>query len=333
MRGKLWKGEAPGLEDPYTQRAEPPDASNLPEEALQLPRADRTPAAIRASRLVLPPKRTEAASEKEAKSSDPTYIPATDGESLEQISSLDAWWEQDGHWGPESEFKPFGSSDKVADRHVVEVYLRQAVVEALSLQQAGLFSEWASKRWRGGSTRSDLDQVLAVEVQVQDGQATLKGDSSRISQGLLAEVDEVEPGERVTADEAAEMVKAWDASWKDLVLDDQMKFTLRKRLYQLTGTLIPDAKLGAARTIRHVLTLAAKQPKPQRLAELLERRSDVQRLGNLKVHRAKIGPVEKETALGRWKVIEAELAKRNLPVTGTAGLSKSKERDWIMGRA
>ncbi|KAK2602022.1 hypothetical protein QQS21_004448 [Conoideocrella luteorostrata] len=331
VRGKLWKGEAPGPEDPYTQRLEPEDSSNLPEEAFHLPRTDKTPAAIRNSQLVLPPKRTEAASEKSLKSTDPNFIPATDAEGLEEISALNTWWDQEGHWGEECEFKGFGSSEKIADKNVVEVYLRQAVVEALALQETGIFSEWATKKWREGS-RSELDLVLALDVQVQDGQASLKGDYSSISQSLVTKAEEVGTVEKITPEEAREMVKTWDASWKGLVLDDKLKFALRKRLYQLTGTFIPDAKFGAATTIKHLLALAVKQPKPQKLAELLERKHDLQQLANVKVHSRKIGPVEKETALGRWKLIEEELTKRGLPVTGTAGLSKNKERDWITGK-
>jgi len=56
----------------------------------------------------------------------------------------------------------------------------------------------------------------------------------------------------------------------------------------------------------------------------------LQRLSNVKVHSHKIRAIEKETVVGRWKVIEEE---RGLPVTGTAGLSKNKERDWITGKA
>ncbi|KAG5985998.1 hypothetical protein E4U43_005744, partial [Claviceps pusilla] len=90
--------------------------------------------------------------------------------------------------------------------------------------------------------------------------------------------------------------------------------------------------LGAARTVKHLLTLVVKKPAPQKLAEVLERRSDIQQLANIKVHSRKIGPIERETSVGRWKVIEEELTKRGLPVTGTAGLSKNKERDWITGK-
>ena len=59
----------------------------------------------------------------------------------------------------------------------------------------------------------------------------------------------------------------------------------------------------------------------------------MQRLSNVKVHSHKIRAIEKETVVCRWKVIEEELKKRGLPVTGTAGLSKNKERDWITGKA
>lgn len=226
VRGKLWKGEAPGPEDPYTQRPEPEDPSNLPEEALEFQsRTDKTPAAVIESRLALPPKRTEAASEKELKSADPTYIPATEAEGLEEIGNLSTWWEQEGHWGDESAFKGFGSAEKVVDKDVVEVYLRQAVVEALSLRETGVFSEWATKKWREGP-RSELDQVLATEVQVQGSQASLKGDVAAIAQNLAAEADEAESIDKITPEEAREMVKSWDASWKELVLDDQLKFAV-----------------------------------------------------------------------------------------------------------
>lgn len=226
VRGKLWKGDAPGPEDPYTQRVEPEEVSNLPEEAAEFqPQTDKTPAAVTASRLTLPPKRTEATSEKDLKSLDATYVPATEAEGLEEIGTLNTWWDQEGHWGEESDFKGFGSSEKVVDRNVVEVYLRQAVVEALALQETGAFSEWATKKWREGS-RSELDQVLAAEVQVQGGQASLKGDAAAIAQRLTSESTETESIDRIAPEEARQMVKSWDASWKDLVLDDQLRFAV-----------------------------------------------------------------------------------------------------------
>lgn len=107
---------------------------------------------------------------------------------------------------------------------------------------------------------------------------------------------------------------------------------IRKRVYQLTGRLIPDSKLGAARTAQHLLTLTVRPDAHKKLAEVLETRGDLPSLPNVTVHSRKIGPVAKETAIGRWKVIEEELAKRGLPVLGTAGLGKNKERDWLTGK-
>lgn len=227
IRGKLWKGEAPGPADPYTQRLEPEAQSNLPEEALESrPRHDKTPAAVRDSRLTLPSRRTEAAAEKELQSSDPTYVPATEAEGLEEIAPLNTWWEQPGHWGDESVYKGFGSTDKVVEKEILEVYLRRAVVEALALQQTGVFSEWATKKWSEGGSRNELDQALAVQVEVQDGKATLKGDASSIVEALTSESQEAESTASVTAEEAKEMIKSWDPSWKNIALDNSLRFAV-----------------------------------------------------------------------------------------------------------
>lgn len=196
----------------------------MPEEAFES-RIDRTPAALRDSELVLPPKRTEAASEKELKSTDPTYTPATDAEGLEEIDTIKTWWDQPGHWGEESEFKAFGSAQKITENELLEVYLRRAVVEVLALIETGSFSEWATKSWSEGS-RSQLDQALAAEIQVQNGEASLKGDGSSIAQTITANLEDADLGERITLEEAREIVKAWDPSWKDFAVDDQTKFAV-----------------------------------------------------------------------------------------------------------
>lgn len=231
VRGKLWKGEAPGPEDPYTQRPEPEDPSNLPEEALEYqPRQDKTPSAVRNSRLALPLRRSEATTEKELKSVDPTYIPATNVQDLEEIGALNTWWDQPGHWGEENEFRGFGSSEKLIEKEVLEVYLRRALVEALSLQGASSSSSWATQKWSKGS-RSDLDQALALQIEVQDGKATLKGDASAVVQSLNSEAETLEASENISVDEAKEMVKTWDSAWKDVVVDDHMKFAVRYILF------------------------------------------------------------------------------------------------------
>lgn len=227
IRGKLWKGEAPGPEDPYTQRMEPEDVSNLPEEARDRPpHADHRPAAVQKSRLALPPRRTEAVAEKELQALDPTYVPATELDGLDQIKPLASWWQQPGHWGQESRFRGF-AAERVEDKALVELYMRRAVVETLALQQAGLLNEWAAKTWPAGR-RAGLDQTLAVDIVVQDGKATLKGDLSAITKRLTGEVKECQLAKSISAEEAQEIVKAWDASWKEVALDDYyLKFAVR----------------------------------------------------------------------------------------------------------
>lgn len=241
IRGKLWKGEAPGPADPYTQRMEPETLSNLPEEALESrPRQDKTPAAVRDSRLTLPSRRTEATTEKELQSSDPTYVPATEAEGLEEIGPLSTWWEQPGHWGEESVFKGFGSTDKVVEKEVLEVYLRRAVVEALALQQTGVFSEWATKKWSEGGSRTELEQALALQVEVQDGKATLKGDASSVVETLTSESQEAESMTRISVEEAKEMAKSWDASWKDIALDDSLRFAVSRDLDLMCSMVLQE---------------------------------------------------------------------------------------------
>ncbi|KAG6215928.1 hypothetical protein E4U50_006747 [Claviceps purpurea] len=356
---KIWKGEPSGSKDAHTQLAAP---SNLPDEALERLPTDSLPEAILRTRLALPPNLIEITPEEDAAANDATYVPATDISELVSTSPFSTWWDQPGHWGEESEFRGFASVEKVTDKSVMEVYLRQATIEALSLrqQQESLPSAagWVTKKWREVS-RSDLDQILAAELVVQNGQASVGlGDAALIAQRLVveeaeaeaetaaevqdeaqsdeAEIDEVAEtngvAARITPEEAQEMAKAWDASWKDLVVDEQLKFAIRKRIFQTTGVLVPDARLGAARTIKHILTLAVKKPTPPKLATLLEERGVFQELPNFKLHSRKLGPIDREIAVGRWKVIEEELQKRNLPVTGTAGLPPNKERQRMEGK-
>lgn len=231
VRKKLWQGEAPGAADPYTQRVETAQSSNLPEEALDYqPREDRTPLAVRNSRIALPPKRTEAATEKELESMDPSYVPAESIEDLGEVSSLKSWWDQPGHWGEESEFKGFASTDKVVERDAIEVYLRRAFVEVLALQETGAFSEWGTKKWREGS-RSDVDAALATELTVQNGNASLKGNAAAIADSLTSDVEDASVT-RISNEEAGELIKTWDASWQEVALNDQVKFAVSVRSQQ-----------------------------------------------------------------------------------------------------
>jgi len=60
------------------------------------------------------------------------------------------------------------------------------------------------------------------------------------------------------------------------------------------------------------------KPKPARVAEALEQNAKLAKLRSVKVFDRRITPIDKEREVGRWKVIEQELAERGLPATGRA---------------
>ena len=60
--------------------------------------------------------------------------------------------------------------------------------------------------------------------------------------------------------------------------------------------------------------LDASKPKPKKLAEELLINEKITSLPNVRVSERKPSFVEKETEIGRWKVIEAELNRRGLPL-------------------
>jgi hypothetical protein len=60
-------------------------------------------------------------------------------------------------------------------------------------------------------------------------------------------------------------------------------------------------------------------PKPKKLAESLLQKQDLVSLPNVHIMARRETPVDKDKRLGRWKIIEAELQSKGLPM-----LSKSR---------
>jgi hypothetical protein len=54
------------------------------------------------------------------------------------------------------------------------------------------------------------------------------------------------------------------------------------------------------------------------LAETLATKTELASLPNIKIMSRRETSVDKEKAVGRWKIIEAELRSRGLPVLGRA---------------
>jgi hypothetical protein len=87
-----------------------------------------------------------------------------------------------------------------------------------------------------------------------------------------------------------------------------------KRTMQLTGTRIADPNIRSIATVQDLLYNLIERPKPRKLAQALEQKNNLVSLPNVKVIGRKVTDVDKERSVGRWKIIEAELIKRGLPV-------------------
>ncbi len=108
---------------------------------------------------------------------------------------------------------------------------------------------------------------------------------------------------------------------------------ITKRLYQLTGHRIPDAKLALANTAQALLSIVVQPPKPKKLVEELAQKEELISLPNIKLYGRRVTPIDKHIAEGRWKVIEEELKKRELPIVGHTKYGKAIEKQWMMGRS
>ncbi|CAK7200352.1 hypothetical protein SEUCBS139899_003046 [Sporothrix eucalyptigena] len=261
---------------------------------------------------------------------DSTYIPAESGDGLEEVGGLDGWWENDQHWNQSIEFRGFGPRHPVTDAVVLEVLARQAVVEAVAVQQQQQDkSLLTSKAW---ARSSDAQAALALQVDVAaDGSVTgVRGDVAGVVKSLQA-AETAEEAALPTAEEAQALVASWadDASWKNIALHDvALKFAINKRILQLTGHMLADAHVATADSVGALLAVLVRPPKAKKLAEELAADGALAGLPNVSVYGRRVTPIDKHKAVGRWKVIVQELEKRGLPVTGTGGYDKAIERKW-----
>jgi Ribosomal subunit 39S len=85
---------------------------------------------------------------------------------------------------------------------------------------------------------------------------------------------------------------------------------------QLTGIRILDSAISSSHTARSLLMHITQKPKPAAVFDALAQRSDLVNLPNVKIFNRRITPIDREKMVGRWKIIEKELNRRELPVTG-----------------
>ncbi|ROT42629.1 hypothetical protein SODALDRAFT_19533 [Sodiomyces alkalinus F11] len=202
---RLWKGESESTPTSTTTTgttgtttAEPEDArptsdleayeadlAELESHAPQPPPSNPTPNPRRPpSRIRASYRRTRAPTPDAAAVG---YKPALSAEGLEEVGGLEGWWDQPGHWGPESEYVGFAPApaERVTDPHVLEALLRQAVLESLAVRR-----ERETKRfvedWPAAD-RAAFDRAMALRLKVaEDGVVALRGNSNLVVKWLNA---------------------------------------------------------------------------------------------------------------------------------------------------
>ncbi|KAK6418592.1 hypothetical protein LTR95_017177 [Oleoguttula sp. CCFEE 5521] len=100
-------------------------------------------------------------------------------------------------------------------------------------------------------------------------------------------------------------------------MDSDSRLTIMKRVFQLTSHRLPDAVVSTASTPTDLYHAYITKPAPKKLAQTKELSKVKVSVPNVTVYSKRRTPIDKEKDVGRWKVIEAELLRRNLPVTGS----------------
>jgi hypothetical protein len=294
---------------------------------------------------------------------DPSYTPAVSAAGLSTVGGLENWWNRRENWAKSGDFTGFKAKKKIQDYRVLETAVRRAVIEAVVLKRAGRDGEMAAT-WPTGTTE-ELARVLALDVQCDSsGEATLVGDHSAVAEDLSWEVQETRDTERpagsgipmCSTEEATAYLKSWNPTWTHISLADPfIKFAVRqsvhhalryilltrclpfpqitKRIFQLTGQLIPDHKLAAITNVSSLLATLSKPPKPKTLTEDIQKHGQqLVRLSNVAFSPKQVTRGDKAKASGQYKLIEEEFKKRDLH-HGHLSVPAAREKNWFKGEA
>ncbi|KAI1361693.1 ribosomal subunit 39S-domain-containing protein [Xylaria arbuscula] len=277
----------------------------------------------------VPPERFEAARVDEV--ADPTYAPAERAAGLKKVGGLADWWDRRENWGAAGDFVGFKPRDKIVEPPLIEAAVRRAVIEAFALRQAGREDELVGV-WPTTVSKADLQSLLARDVQsAADGTVALGGNAATVAEGLRwkdeATDAEVALPEPLTVDEAAALSQTWNPSWKAISLaGPRIRFAVTKRIFQLTGQLVPDHQFESITTVQTLLHVLKKPPKPATLTqEIQKRHPELLDLPNVTVAPKRLTRGDKEVALGRFKLMQKEFKKRDIPAHGHGWTRKGKE--------
>ncbi|KAI1208632.1 ribosomal subunit 39S-domain-containing protein [Annulohypoxylon truncatum] len=282
-----------------------------------------------------PPPRRRTYAERADLVSDRTYAPALRDDGLEVVGNTRGWWDAREHWPASADFVGFRAPARVRENAVLETAVRRAVVEAYALRQGGREGVLV-KRWPVGG-EEEMRCVLGVKVKVKnDGEVVLDGDVEAVLRALEGEDGwdaAVRPALEVA--EAEELRQAWGKDWKAVSLaDPRIRFAVTKRIFQLTGHLVQDFQLAGITSVKTLLHVVLKPPKPKTLTmEIQERRQDLVQLPNVTVATKRITRGDKAKAIGRYKLIEEEYKKRDLPLIGHGFVNSNTDAQRIKGDA
>ncbi|KAJ4417146.1 hypothetical protein N0V82_006346 [Gnomoniopsis sp. IMI 355080] len=302
---------------------QPGEPSPVPDQAFEAPEIIETD-------LVLPPaRRAIAPRPDDLKPSE--YVAADSAAKLPVVGGLKGWFTEgpgDDHWGPSKSFVGFAPKNKVTDPAQLELCVRRAVLEALAVMSSTGDEGLLVESWRADG---GWERVLGLGVKVDgNGQATVEGDVRGVVEGLVGDVGARE--KMLPVGQAREILTMTNKDWKLVPLKDaKLKFAVTKRVYQLTGHAIPDAKLLNVQTTGGLLATVVKPEPPRKVYEAVQQRGELNKLPNVAVYSKRRTPVDVARAVGRWKIVKQELQKRGLPVLGADKFDKFREGEWYRG--
>ncbi|KAI0888491.1 ribosomal subunit 39S-domain-containing protein [Annulohypoxylon maeteangense] len=281
----------------------------------------------------IPPPHQRTYTERADEVSDKTYKPALLDDGLEVVGGTERWWSKLEHWPKSANFISFRPHDKVHGDEFLEAAVRRAVVEAFALKQAGkegaLVAKWPIKG------QAEMNEALKVQLSVKpDGGVALEGNVKAVLEALVEDAAEHTPRRpALPIEELTTYRSAWGKDWKTVSLaDPRIKFAVTKRIFQLTGHRIQDFQLSGITNVQTLLHVVQKPAKPKTLTqEIQEKRQDLTQLPNVFVAAKRITRGDKEKAVGRFKLIEEQYKKRQLPLVGHGSASTNMEIPRMLG--
>ncbi|KAK2741593.1 hypothetical protein FQN57_005576 [Myotisia sp. PD_48] len=256
------------------------------------------------------------------------YVPASTWDGLEHVGSLGEWWEKPP--AENDQFVAFMHRDKVTADDGILTILHQVMVELNILKELNLPLESCCQVLEHEPQILDLIsrvQVIPSSTPTESPKLIFPSEDAKLR--LFRELqeptglDEVETESvQNTGDETELDTKISQPDNKEFLKigfeSPDFKFAYLKRASQLTGHRILDLELASISNPSSVFKAFSHsaKPKPKKLADQLIAEGLFDGLANVKIFDRRQTPIDKEKEVGRWKVIEEELTKRGLPVTG-----------------